>query len=248
MERRDLILQSLAKAGAQGLTEAALAKCLHVSAKKIPALLQPLKLDGALHGPFKTGRSKRYFAGEHAPTREKVAAQIEEWLRDAGLNLTSFSKLEGLIKGAAKSFLLDALSALKADGKIVELRDPRKSKLYLHREPLLEQLRTQVEIRERGPASDNLAVAISLEQIRPVYQALKAQQGGISAVTIFDVLKGVGASKEELHRLLLREAKRGRVTLHPSSTTNFNREVVDAGIKLEGQPYPFVTMVLKEGT
>jgi hypothetical protein len=247
MERRDLILQSLAKAGARGLTEAALAKRLHVSAKEIPALLEPLKLDGSLYGPFRIGQSKRYFAGEHAPTREKVTAKIEEWLRDAALNLTSFSKLEALFKGAAKAFFLDALSALKADGKIVELRDPRKSKLYLHREPLLEQLRAQVEIRDRGHASEKLVAAISLEQVRPVYQALKAQQGGISAVTIFDILKGVSASKEELHRLLLDEAKRGRVTLHPSSTTNFNREVVDAGIKLEGQPYPFVTVVLKEG-
>jgi hypothetical protein len=248
MERRDLILHSLAKAGARGLTEAALAKRLRVLAREIPSLLQPLKLDGSLYGPLSIGRSKRYFAAEHAPTREKVADQIEEWLRDAGLNLTSFSKLEGLFKGAAKIFFLDALSALKADGKIVELRDPRKSKLYLHREPLLEQLRAHAEIRNRGPASQKSASAISLEQVRPVYQALKAQQGGISAVTIFDVLKRLGASKEELHRLLLDEAKRGRVTLHPSSTTNFGREVVDAAIKLEGQPYPFVTVVLKEGS
>jgi hypothetical protein len=145
-----------------------------------------------------------------------------------------------LARFAPKVFFKDALSALKADGKIVELRGPMKSKLYLHGEPLLEQLRP-----ERVPQRQKAAVSISLERVRPVYEKLKAQQGGISAVTIFDVLKGVGGTKEELHRLLLDEAKRGRVTLHPASTVSFSHEITEAGIQLEGQPYPFVTVVLK---
>jgi hypothetical protein len=46
--------------------------------------------------------------------------------------------------------------------------------------------------------------------------------------------------------LLLDEAKSGRLTLHPASTVNFPSEVMEAGIRMEGQPYPFVTVVLKE--
>lgn len=57
----------------------------------------------------------------------------------------------------------------------------------------------------------------------------------------------LGAAKEDLHRLLLEEAKSGRVSLHRASTTKFPPEVIEAGIRLEGQPEPLVTIVLKEG-
>src|SRR5262249_34548675 len=161
------------------------------------------------------------FVTEQAPTVEQVEARIEQRLRDAGLKLTSFSDLEISARFAPKAFFKDALSALKANGMIVELRGPMKSKLYLHREPLLEQLRPERQLSKPGLPSKKDLASISLEQVRPVYEKLRAQQGGISAVTIFDVLKGVGGRKEELHRLLLDEAKRGRVTLHPASTVDF---------------------------
>jgi hypothetical protein len=233
MERHNSVLEALERAGSRGLTITDLRKVRGASAQ-----LKKLKADGSIRGPLQISRSKRYFVTERAPTREQVEARIERRLLDAGLKLTSFSDLEELARFAPKAFFKDALSALKADGKIVELRGPMKSKLYLHREPLLEQLRAErISPREKP--------AISLERIRPVYEALKAQQGGISTVTIFDVLKRVGGSKEELHRLLLDEAKRGRVTLHPASTVNFSREIMEAGIQLEGEPYPFVTVVLR---
>jgi hypothetical protein len=243
MERLESVIKSLAEAGLRGLAIADLAKNLHVSAKQISTLLQQLKSSGSVRGPFSISRSKRYFTTKHAPTREQVEVRLEETLRDAGLKLTSFSDLQAIARFAPKAFFKDALSAPKADAKIVELRGPRRSKLYFHRDPVLEQLRVEATIRDRLPSSE----PISLECVRPVYEALKAQQGGVSAVTIFEVLQRVGGSKEDLHRLLLDEAKRGRVTLHPASTVNFAREVMEAGIELEGQPYPFVTVVLKEG-
>jgi hypothetical protein len=240
MARHESVFRALERAGSRGLTTADLRKFRGAGAQ-----LKKLKAEGSIRGPLQIGLSKRYFVIEQAPTLEQVEARIEQRLRDAGLSLTSFTKLETVAKFVPKSFLKDALSALKADGSIVELRGPRKSKLYLHREPLLEQLRPARESSKRASPHDKATPSISLERIRPVYEALKAQQGGISAVTIFDVLKGVGGSKEELHRLLLDEAKLGRVTLHPASTVNFSREITEAGIELEGQPYPFVTVVLK---
>jgi hypothetical protein len=78
--------------------------------------------------------------------------------------------------------------------------------------------------------------------------ALKAEQGGISTVKIYDILKKLGVSKDELHALLLREAQRGRVSLHAASTVNFPREVMEAGIKIEGEQQPYVTFILREAS
>ena len=240
MRRHNSVFEALERAGSRGLTTTDLKKVGGASAQ-----LKKLKADGSIRGPLPIGRSKRYFVTEQAPTREQVEARIERRLRDAELKLTSLSDLEALARFAPKAFFKDALSALKANGTIVELRGPMKSKLYLHCEPLLEQLRPERDLKKRVPPSEKPNHSISLERIRPVYEAVKAQQGGISAVTIFDVLKGVGGSKDELHRLLLDEAKRGRVTLHPASSVKFSQEIMEAGIQLEGQPYPFVTVVLR---
>jgi hypothetical protein len=43
----------------------------------------------------------------------------------------------------------------------------------------------------------------------------------------------------------LEEAKAGRITIHPTTSVDLPREVVDAGIRLAGFPEPFVTVVVK---
>jgi hypothetical protein len=87
---------------------------------------------------------------------------------------------------------------------------------------------------------------VTLEHVRPIYERLKAEQGGIGTVKIYDIMTRLGAAKEDLHRLLLDEAKNGRISLHHASTAKFSPEAVEAGIRLEGQPEPLVTIVLKE--
>jgi hypothetical protein len=179
-----------------------------------------------------------------------MEARIEVLLRSAGAKVTSRSSLEIKMKGLPKVLFADALRSLKADGKIVALKAATGGALYVHREPLLEQLRLAdgVELEKPPrPAAPVPSTKLTLEDVRRVYAAMRTQQGGISAVKIFDILKGVGGSKDELHRLLLSEAQHGRVTLHPATTVNFPREVTEAGIRLEGQPHPFVTVVMKEG-
>jgi hypothetical protein len=76
--------------------------------------------------------------------------------------------------------------------------------------------------------------------------ARRTVKGGISAVKIYDIMARLGAAKKDLHRLLLDEAKSGRASLHRASTAKFSPEVIEAGIRLEGQPEPLVTIVLKE--
>jgi hypothetical protein len=250
------IIKALARAGAKGLTKADLKKSLSADrAKKIDSLLAQLRASGLIRGPFQIGRPKLYFDAKSAPTREQTEARIVELLRQAWTNLTSRSSLEKKIKRVPKMLFNDALSLLKAEGKIVELRGPRRAALYVHSEPILEQLQLarEVDAQTQRPSptpslSSSPKPAISLDEVRPIYEALKAQQGGISAVKIYDVLRALECSKEELHRLLLSEARRGRVSLHPASTVNFPAEVIVAGIRLEGEPHPFITVVVKGGS
>jgi hypothetical protein len=84
-----------------------------------------------------------------------------------------------------------------------------------------------------------------LETLLPAYRRLKAEQGGFSAVKIFDLMQVLDGSKEDLHRLLIDEAKAGRVSIHPTTSVELPAELVDAGIRLPGYPEPFVTVIVK---
>src|SRR5262249_43366353 len=180
----------------------------------------------------------------------QAEALIESLLREAGAKLTTRSSVGKRMKGFLKTFLSDALASLKADAKIIELKGGRNTTFYVHREPVLEQLRlggTPEPQRSRQDGITPSQTALTLDQVRCVYEAVKAEQGSIGAVKIYDIINRLGAAKEDVHRILLHEAKRGRVSLHAASTVKFPSEVIAAGIRLEGQPDPLVTVVLKEG-
>ena len=247
------IIKALAKVGTKGLTVAALAKAISTPAanKQLSSAIKKLKSRGAIRGPFRLGRFNLYFEAKSAPTREQLESRIEHLLRRAGTRVTTRSELDKYMRSVAQSLYKDAISVLKAEGKIVELRNVRRSPLYVHRDAIIDQLR--LENRGNGARSTPLpqppeTVEISLEDIRPHYLSLKAEQGGIGTVKIYDTLKKLGVAKDKLHALLLREAKRGRVSLHAASTVNFPREAMEAGIRIEGEPQPYVTFTLREGS
>jgi hypothetical protein len=248
------IVRALARVGTKGLTAAALAKAISAPAanKQLSSAITKLKSRGAIRGPFRIGRFSLFFEAKSAPTREYLESRIEDMLRRAGTRVTTRSDLDNGMKGVVQSLYKDAISALKAEGKIVELRNARRSPLYVHRDAIIDQLRVESGgDRDRRPPSSPQppeATSISLEDVRPYYLALKAEQGGISTVKIHDILKKLGVSKDKLHALLLHEAKRGRVSLHAASTVNFPREVMEAGIRIEGEEQPYVTFILREGS
>jgi hypothetical protein len=248
------IVRALARAGAKGLTAAALAKAISAPAanKQLSSAITQLKSRGAIRGPFRMGRSILFFEASSAPTREHLEARIEDLLRRAGTRVTTRSVLDKGMKGVVQSLYKDAISALKAEGKIVELRNARRSPLYVHRDAIMDQLRVESgdgsDRRPPSPPQPPEPAPISLDDVRPHYLALKAEQGGISAVKIYDIIKKLGVSKDDLHDLLLREAQRGRVSLHAASTVNFPRDVMEAGIRIEGEQQPYVTFVLREGS
>ena len=248
------IVTALARVGTKGLTATALAKAVSASTpnKQLSSAITNLKSRGAIRGPIRMGRFSLFFEAKSAPTREHLEARIEDLLRRAGTRVTTRSDLDKGMKGVVQSLYKDAISALKAEGKIVELRNARRSPLYVHRDAIIDLLRVENggdrDRRSTSPTLSSEAASISLDDVRPYYLTLKAEQGGISTVKIYDILKKLGVSKDELHALLLREARRGHVSLHAASTVNFPPEVTDAGIKIEGEPQPYVTFILREGS
>jgi hypothetical protein len=238
------IVRELARAGRNGLTTTALATAISPPAnKQLSSAISKLKSRGAIRGPFRIGRFSLFFEAKSAPTREQLESRIEELLRRAGTRVTTRSDLDKGMKGVVQSLYKDAISALKAEGKIVELRNAKRSPLYVHREAIIDQLR----VESGGDAPHEAATAgasITLDDLRPVYESLKAQQGGISGVRIYDVLKRLTVSKQQLHDLLRRERLKGRITLHVPSSVNIPHEVMEAGVKDHGEPYPFVTFVI----
>jgi hypothetical protein len=244
------LVEYLTAAGARGRTKSALQKKVpkHVQSRS-SSILRELKLAGMIRGPFKN-RSDYYFATQFEPKREQAEALIENLLRDAGAKLTTRSSAEKRVTGFLKTFFNDALAALKAEAKIVELKGGRKTTFYVHREAVLEQLRLASAPELERLAYDSTPPSqtiVTLDQVRRIYEVVKAEQGNIAAVKIYDIINRLGAVKEEVHRILLEEAKKGRVSLHAASTVKFPSEVMAAGIRLAGHPAPLVTIVMKEG-
>lgn len=231
-------LDLLGKAGAKGLTLAALTKRVPSQFKnEIGSMLQGLQASGAIRGPFKIGRTQYYFNSANGPTREHAEARIEDILLRAGAKVTSRSELKGKIKKFPEMLFDDALSGLRSEARIIELKGGKTITYYVHRETMLELLRIDAGA-QRKPCPAEAVRAATLDEIRPVYEALKAQQGGIGTVKIYDLWQRVGGSQADLHRLLLQEAQRGRVSLHPASTVNFPREVMDAASGSRVSPIP----------
>src|SRR6266852_1962326 len=116
------IIKALAEAGTKDLTQAEIKKKIPKSQqKKVLTFIGDLKRNGSLHGPFTIGRRKPYFDRGHAPKREEMERNFP------------------------REFFKDALSSLRSECRIVELKGAAKSVLYLHREPILEQLRLTIE-------------------------------------------------------------------------------------------------------
>jgi len=243
------LLDYLAAAGEKGRTKSALSgkiPALHRS--KSASILGELRSAGSIKGPFKK-RSEYYFAPQFAPNRIQAERLIESFLKDAGLRLATKSELNDQTAGFLQVFFKDALASLKSETKILELKRGR-STFYVHRDAVLEQLRLgddsgPEDLRET-PIQPSRRVSLTLENVRPIYERLKTEQGGIGTVKIYDIMTRLGTAKQDLHRLLIEEAKSGRVSLHRASTAKFPPEVIEAGIRLEGQPEPLVTIVLKD--
>lgn len=210
--------------------------------------LASLIREGAIWGPLKHKGTQFYFAAGRGPSIETASAVAARLVLQSGTKLLSRPGLEKKVAGMNRRFLPDAVKHAVASRAIVELACG-VSRYYLHRDVAADyfgfETATSGDViaspEPTAPSEPNLA----FEDLLPVYRRLKAEQGGFSAVKIFDLMKALNAPKEALHRLLVAEAKAGRITLHPTTSVELPAEVIEAGIRLPGFAEPFVTVVVK---
>jgi hypothetical protein len=214
--------------------------------EKLASLLR----EGAISGPFKHRGSQLYFAAGCGPSVETASQAIVSLVSKSGVKLLSKPTLTKKVTGMNARLFPDGLKHAVASQAIVEL-SCGSSKYYLHRDVAADYFGFEAASgRDNGDRTEQLipeasGPRLTLENLLPAYRRLKAEQGGFSAVKIFDLMKALDGSKEDLHRLLVEEAKAGRVTIHPTTSVELPAEVIDAGIRLPGFSEPFVTVVVK---
>lgn len=192
--------------------------------------------EGAVRGPFQTGRTRLYFVAGRGPSIESVSDAVERLVLQCGVKLASKAALEKKITGLNRRYFDDAVANSVARGAIAELVCGRL-KYYLHRDVAAQRLGL-----EAAPAAPGV---LRLADLLASYRRLKAEQGGLAAVKIYDLIEASRASKQDVHRVLIEEAKAGRVTIHPTTSVELPREVIDAGLRLPGFAEPFITVVVK---
>jgi hypothetical protein len=221
-----------------------------VSARKaeLEEKLASLARAGAIWGPLKHGATQYYFAAGRGPSIETASKAVERLVFQSGVKLLSKPGLKKKVTGQNRQFFADGIKHAVASGVIAELTCG-KSKYFLHCDVAAEYFGFEAisanahhQQERRGPPESKLAY----EDLLAVYRRLKAEQGGFSAVKIFDLMKALDQPKEVVHRLLVEEAKAGRITIHHTTSVEVSAEVIDAGIRLPGFAEPFVTVVVKD--
>jgi hypothetical protein len=213
--------------------------------------LVALVRNSAIWGPLKHGATQFYFATGRGPSIETASQAIVVLVSRSGVKLLSKAGLQKKVIGMNRRFFTDGLKHAIASQGILELTCGN-SKYYLHREVAADYFGfattpsdSAITRWDLSPAAAHPAKLLTLEDLLPAYRRLRAEQGGFSAVKIYDLIQALNGSKEDLHRVLVEEAKTGRVTIHPATSVDLPKEAVEAGIRLPGFPEPFITVVVK---
>jgi hypothetical protein len=232
----------ISEAGASGIS---LAKIKDISKLKDADLDQELKHLRSQHliaGPFKYGRGFLYYAKGYEPGGESVARKIEALIRNSGAKLTTAKAIEGKIPLPFKNFFKDGVRALVGTGRVAELKGGPS--IYLLHVDVARQLfpdiGTTEQIEHIGPTDLSFK-----EQVLRAYHALKAEQGGLSAVSIGKLLTRVGCSKEALHSFLLEEARHGNADLHPTTVLDLSPEDREGALSVPGKIEPAITVTFR---
>jgi hypothetical protein len=239
------ILPGIVNAGDGGLTRGHIEKKLTKKHRgKLSDTLKSLVDAREISGPVKFGRSEYYFASGRGPSAETTSQIVSGRVRDAKTKLLSLAALREKITGLDGGFLDEGVKLAVMGKTIIELACGR-SKYYLHCDVAQEYFAPS-DAGLLAPPKPLSGSDLTLQAVRPVIQRLKAEQGGLGTIDIYDLMKALGVPKDTLHQFLVKEAKAGHLTIHPTTTVQLKPEVIDAAIKLPGFSEPFVTVALKD--
>jgi hypothetical protein len=246
------ILPGIVNAGDAGLTlgkiKGKLSKKHHA---KLPDTLKSLINAKEIRGPIKFGPSEYYFAAGRGPSAQVTCDVVCDLVLASQTKLLSLAKLKEKVTGLKGCFLIEGVKLAITSSKIIELTCGT-SKYYLHRDVAQGHfgLSKATDLSKAAPADPQppakQSSELTLQAVRPVFQRLRAQQGGLGTIDIYDLLNALGVSKDTLHQFLVKEAKAGHLTIHPTTTVQLEPEVIDAAIRLPGFSEPFVTVALKD--
>lgn len=255
VSKLDELLPTIIDAGDKGLSRGKITERFAGKSKakqrtaELEEKLAALARDGAIWGPLKHGATQYYFATGRGPSVETAGEAIVGLVFRSGIKLLSKAGLEKKVLGMNRRFFVDGLKHAASSGRILEL-SCGSSKYYLHRDVAADYFGFEPtapaapEPAQRPASAQASPARLTLDDLLPAYRRLKAEQGGFSAVKIYDLMQAMNGSKDDLHRMLVEEAKAGRITIHPTTSVDLPREVVDAGIRLPGFAEPFVTVVV----
>lgn len=193
---------------------------------------------GKIRGPY---GKERFYLPIGGPTAESVCEKLVLLAKKAGTRPPSEKILKKELRGSDLFFLTDAIALAVRSDAVLAL-DCGGTMFYLHggvaRQPSREESRQEVRA----------AVAeLALEDILPAYRRIKIRQSGRSTVKIFDLLqelRDLEVPKEAVHKLLIEEGRKGRISNHHASVP-LPQDVVAAGFRLAGFEEPFVTFTIR---
>jgi hypothetical protein len=237
----------VSQAGASGVSLSKIRDASKLKDADLDQQLKHLRSQQLIAGPFKYRGGDRYYVKGQEPGGESVARKIEALIRSTGAKLTTAKTIEGSIPLPFKNFFKDGVRTLVATGRAAELKGG--SSVYLLHVDVVRRLFPNIDAADEYPANINGPEPTSSpsfkEQVLHAYHALKAEQGGLAAVSIGKLVKLVGCPKEILDSFLLEQARAGNADLHPTTLVDLNPEDREGALSVPGKREPAITVTLR---
>jgi hypothetical protein len=232
----------ISEAGASGISLSKIKKLSKLKDADLDQQLKHLRSQQSIAGPFKYKRGDQYYAKGHEPGGESVGKMIEDSIRNSGAKLRTVKQVEDKINLPFKNFFRDGVRAAVASGRVAELKGGQS--VYLLHVDVVQQLFPEIGTTNHPSQIERQGASLR-EQVLHAYHALKADQGGLSAVSIGKLLNRVGCSKEALRSFLLEEARAGNADLHPTTLVDLSPEDREGALQVPGTTEPAITVTVR---
>ena len=221
----------ISEAGASGIPLTKIKKISKLNDADLDHQLKDLRSQYLIAGPFKYGRGFLYYAKGDEPGGESVARKIEALIGNTGSKLTSETAVQKKIPLPFKNLFKDGVQVLVGTGRVARLKGG-SSNYLLHIDAarqLFPKISSPSDPTKGGQSEARPSETSDLkEQVFYAYNILKAEQGGLSAVSIGKLRNRLGCPTHTLHAFLLEQARSGNADLHPTTLVDLSPEELAA--------------------